>query len=476
MLKRKAACLDNELAFEELSISAIPPISQKHNTSKKLQVKKEPLKVRETGFWRWKWIITPPNMYVIHTRIGHDEPLTLGLGKSFHYNPYTDTYVVIPSAMQTIDIIVKCITKEKQGIKILAYLQWQISDFSIAYCKFDFSDQEPFRIINTQLSEQAKTTIIDQIATMNVEEVLTDKTPIIAALTKSLKTITNERESHAMGEDFGLKIITIQIKECNLSSEKLWRDLQAPFRLQQEKTARISQLSMQNEVLQKELESRYLKETTESEITTAIEHVKQSKETEILILKLAEESIRLSKEQENAQHKKTLQTELALHLINEESRLATMKMQVTRQAIKQEMMLKKQAFALKLLIQEQDDLLEMKALEARLKRQQQTHQTENELEDANKQLKIAWREKEINLVHMEQDIRNQINQPDLLRRLIDKSADIAAEMPDIQELKVLQTTQNDVTLSTFITKMLAVAESFGISLPDQISDEKDKTS
>ena len=40
-------------------------------------------------------------------------------------------------AMQTIGIVANCITKEKQGINLLAYVQWQIADFSIAYRKLD---------------------------------------------------------------------------------------------------------------------------------------------------------------------------------------------------------------------------------------------------------------------------------------------------------------------------------------------------
>src|SRR5437879_4255601 len=32
---------------------------------------------RVTGFWRWKTVVVPPNVYVVHTRRGHPEPITL---------------------------------------------------------------------------------------------------------------------------------------------------------------------------------------------------------------------------------------------------------------------------------------------------------------------------------------------------------------------------------------------------------------
>src|SRR6187200_1715139 len=60
------------------------------------------VEVRVTGFWRWKNVVVPPNAYVVHTRRGHAEPLHLGLGVSFRYDPVTDAFLLVPSAMQTI--------------------------------------------------------------------------------------------------------------------------------------------------------------------------------------------------------------------------------------------------------------------------------------------------------------------------------------------------------------------------------------
>ncbi|MEK8020252.1 MAG: hypothetical protein VSS75_025550 [Candidatus Parabeggiatoa sp.] len=523
-------------------------------TSEELQLQKEPIKVHETGFWHWKRIIVPPNVYVVHTRIGRDEPVTLGLGKSFRYNPYKDAYLVVPAAMQTIGIVARSITKEKQGLNVLAYLQWQISDFSIAYKKLDFSDsRDPLGIVNAQLGEQADAAIKDKIATMSVEEVLTDKAPIIEELTTRLKTVTEGR-SHEDGltqhEGLGIKIVTVQIREALVSSEKLWQDLQAPFRHQQEQTARFSLLTMQNEVHHKELESHRLKEISEAETNAAIEEVKQNKQTEAFEFKIAQESIRFTKEQESVQEKiqleeqttltmhasklrlqvqeqemaqktlqleeetalakqtseqrlktqearlahdtqlgalqqeqakaleqarldnegdkqqKTWQTEEALHALDEENRLNEANMLAEQQRLEQEKEIKQQAAALQLLIQDQDDLLEAKILEARIVRERQARLAKLELKEANNRIKHAQLEKEMVLLREQQEIRNLINESDLLRRLIDNAADIADKLPDIQELKVLQT-GGEMTfdmLSTFLAKILAVAEHLGVPL------------
>ncbi|HNC43508.1 MAG TPA: hypothetical protein PLU80_05050, partial [Acidobacteriota bacterium] len=98
------------------------------------------LDVRVVGFWRWKTVIVPPNAYVVHTRRGHSDPLHIGLGISFGFNPYSDSYLVVPSAMQTILINANCICRELQGLLVQGYVQWIIGDFATAYKKLDFSD------------------------------------------------------------------------------------------------------------------------------------------------------------------------------------------------------------------------------------------------------------------------------------------------------------------------------------------------
>src|SRR6185312_3036552 len=51
------------------------------------------VEVRVTGFARWKTVLVPPNAFVVHTRRGKAEPLHVGLGVSFRYNPATDSYL-----------------------------------------------------------------------------------------------------------------------------------------------------------------------------------------------------------------------------------------------------------------------------------------------------------------------------------------------------------------------------------------------
>jgi flotillin len=361
---------------------------------------------------------------------------------------------------------------------------------------------------------------------MGVEEVLTDKAPIIEELTARLKAVTEGRqEAGGQSEGLGIKIVTVQIREALVSSEKLWQDLQAPFRHQQEKTARISLLTLQEDMRQKELEARQSAETSEAQTMVEIERIKQSKQTEAAELKLTEEGIRFTKEQESLRHKtqleeqttvtrqeseqrlqtltakmeqerklaalqrsqkealerarldneaenrqKTLQIEQALHALAENTRLAELELQAEQERLRRAETLKQQEAALNMLLQEQADALQGKILETRLAREQQETLAKLELDEAANRVTLALREKEIALTRLQQEVRNLINQTDLLSRLVDKLPEIAAQMPEIQELKVLQTGSGDAafdTLAAFVTKVLALAESLGISLPGE---------
>src|SRR5205807_1999944 len=168
---------------------------------------------RITGFWRWQTVVVSPNVYVVHTRRGHAEPLHVGIGVSFRYDPATDAFLVIPAAVQTLLINARCICAERSGILVQGYVQWIIDDIRTAYRKLDFSDPaDPMRIVNVQLREQAEAALKDKVATMSIDAVLSDKQPINEELTTRLRAVAEGGRESDSG--LGLKIVTVQIKEA----------------------------------------------------------------------------------------------------------------------------------------------------------------------------------------------------------------------------------------------------------------------
>jgi len=211
------------------------------------------LDIRITGWWRWKNVIIPPNAYVVHTRRGHDEPLHCGMGISFRFDPVTDTFIAVPASMQTIIINANCICRERQGILVQGYVQWIIDDFKTAYRKLDFSDAEdPMRVVNVQLREQAEAAIKDKVASMSIDDVLADKQPIIKELTARLRHVA---EGDGADKGLGLRIVTVQIKEAVVCSPRVWEMLQRPFRSERSKEARLAELTNEGVVLARESEA-----------------------------------------------------------------------------------------------------------------------------------------------------------------------------------------------------------------------------
>ncbi len=192
--------------------------------------------VRVTGFGPWKTVLVPPNAFVVHTRRGHQEPVHIGLGVSFRYNPLKDSYLVVPGTMQTILLNAYCICRELQGVVVQAYVQWIVQDIAVAYQKLDFGDSsDPMKLVNLQLKEQAEAAIKDKVATMSVHEVLSDKQPIIEELTARLRDVAEG--------GLGLRIVTVQIKEAIVSSTRLWENLQKPYRAEQNQIAQLAELN-----------------------------------------------------------------------------------------------------------------------------------------------------------------------------------------------------------------------------------------
>lgn len=264
--------------------------------------------VRVTGFWMFQTVVVPPNMYVVHTRRGHVKPLDIGLGLSFRYNPYTDAFLVVPSSLQTILISANSICKELQGILVQAYVQWIIQDIEVAYQRLDFSDTEdPMRVVNVQLREQAQAAIKDKVATMSIRDVLSDKQPIIEELTRRLKVVA---EGSGDDKGLGIRIVTVQIKEAVVSSKSLWENLQKPFRATQSAAARLAEIEEAAKIAGRELAER-----------EATERAELKTEAELARLRAEKQALDYDRERIEAQRRLKLDQETEAQRI--ESALAT---------------------------------------------------------------------------------------------------------------------------------------------------------
>jgi regulator of protease activity HflC (stomatin/prohibitin superfamily) len=341
--------------------------------------------VRISGFYRWKNVVVPPNAYVVHTRRGHEQPLHCGLGISFRFDPFTDSYLVVPSAMQTIIINANCICRERQGILVQGYVQWIIQDFKTAYRKLDFSDVvDPMRVVNVQLREQAEAAIKDTVSTMSIEDVLSDKQPIIKELTTRLRHVA---EGDGQDTGLGLRIVTVQIKEAVVASPRVWEMLQRPFRAERSKEARLAELTHEAVV-----------NLREAEAEKAAAALRIAAEAEVARLQAESAATTFDRDQ------------------GERARRAQVEAETLAKAIAHE-----------------KDKLEKEAALSRLRLEQRLIEEGMTLEAQNRQA-----EREIALEAARRKVDNDLSATALQMKLIESLPTIAEKMPHPKELKSFQ--------------------------------------
>lgn len=289
--------------------------------------------VRITGWWRWRTVIVPPNAHVVHTRRGHDKPLHIGLGVSFRYNPAIDSFLVVPGTMQTILINAHCICRELQGLLVQGYVQWIVADFATAYKKLDFTDvEDPMRVVNVQLREQAEAAIKDKVATMGIDEVLSDKQPIIEELTARLRHVA---EGEGTDKGLGLRIVTVQIKEAVVSSRRVWENLQKPFRAERARIARLAEIESETVIAARERVSERERETAELENEAELATLRASKEALVFEREQEEALRRVLREQDVARQTSAQMHESALHGFELETVRITKEAELARQRAKE---------------------------------------------------------------------------------------------------------------------------------------------
>jgi flotillin len=389
--------------------------------------------VRITGFWRWKTVVVPPNAYVVHTRRGHSQPLDIGLGVSFRFNPAKDSFLVVPGAMQTILINAHCICRELQGLLVQGYVQWIIEDFATAYKKLDFTDAEdPMRVVNVQLREQAEAAIKDKVATMSIDDVLSDKQPIIEELTARLRQVAEGGGGSDKG--LGLRIVTVQVKEAVVSSARLWESLQKPFRAERERIARLAALGTEEALGRRELEVEQARERARLESDGELAGLRARKEAEAYDREQAEGLRRQQREAEDAR---------TLAAIRHESALQSAELDKARLAIEAEL--------------------------ARLKQEAEAAQRKRgvlaavEVADAERAAVNRQARVELELLEGRQRVHNTLTPANVQARLVELLPSIAEKLPQPQELRSVSFgggagAQEGQALTTLVAQMMTLLD------------------
>jgi len=391
--------------------------------------------VRITGWWRWKTVVVPPNAHVVHTRRGHARPLHIGLGVSFSYNPAKDSFLVVPGTMQTIMINAYCICKELQGLLVQGYVQWIIADFSTAYRKLDFTDvEDPMRVVNVQLREQAEAAIKDKVATMGIDEVLSDKQPIIEELTARLRSVAEGGGGSDTG--LGLRIVTVQIKEAVVSSKRVWENLQKPFRAERARIARLAELEAETVIAARERVTERERETAQIETDAGIAKLRAQAEAETYDRDSIESARRAQREQE---------TERAAAQLRHATALQAAELEKVR-------------------IAHEAEVAQVRAREAAAAARLEA-ETKLAVDDLRRAAVNRQTEAELRFLEIRQRIANETSQGNLSARLIEALPLVAEKLPKPSELRAISIgngsgAHDGQALASLVAQLLALVDGF----------------
>ena len=387
--------------------------------------------VRITGWWRWRTVVVPPNAHVVHTRRGHDKPLHIGLGVSFKYDPGKDSFLVVPGTMQTILIDAHCICRELQGLLVQGYVQWIIADFATAYKKLDFTDvEDPMRVVNVQLREQAEAAIKDKVATMGIDEVLSDKQPIIEELTARLRHVAEGEGDSDKG--LGLRIVTVQIKEAVVSSRRVWENLQKPFRADRARIARLAEIESANVIAARERTAEKEREAAELETHAELAGLRAKHDAEVFEREQAAALVRVVREQDVSRRRAAQVHETMLH----------------------------DAELDKVRIAKEAEVAQARAVEAAKARR-----AESEVAVALAELEraAANRQAELELAQLErrQRIANEVSVAAIQARMIEALPAIAEQLPKPAEARTITIGGGgDAGVAGLVAQVMAVLEGF----------------
>ena len=368
---------------------------------------------RVTGFWHWKTVVVPPNVYVVHTRRGQAEPLHLGLGMSFRYDPATDAFLVIPAAVQTLLINARCISAERQGVLVQAYVQWVVDDIRTAYRKLDFGDSaDPMRIVNIQLREQAEAAIKDKVATMPIDAILSDKQPIIEELTTRLRGVAEGSREGAVTSGLGLKIVTVQIKEAVVSSTRLWENLQKPFRASREQIARMAEMETQEAISRQELTNRQSRESAQIETERRLETLRAEQVREVYDREQVEQERRHQVEQGSEKARRLADEELVIQQHDLDARRIARELEDVRRQ------------------------LDLERARAELQRLQA--ETAIDRENLDHAARSKREERDVEVLARRRVVENDLSESHVKAQLISRLPEIAQAMPKPEELRSIQ--------------------------------------
>lgn len=206
---------------------------------------------------RWGRVSAKPSEYLIKLRRG--KVVAQGAGLSVRLWP-ADTCTILPTSIQRTSFVADQITAEKVGVAVTGIAVFRIADPMLAFRMLDFTEgSDGVDQLATILREMFIGAARRLVANMSVDQCLTQRKESIAQeLMREIQPVVSGSGRPDDGTDrgWGVVIDTIEIQDVRILSEKVFADLQAPYRCSLELERRKSTVERDLQIHQREVGAR----------------------------------------------------------------------------------------------------------------------------------------------------------------------------------------------------------------------------
>lgn len=191
-------------------------------------------------------VVAGPAEYLVHQRMGRLRHL--GRGAAAWVVPGLDRAYLIPLSARTVSFEAEQITLENQGVAIAGFAIWSVSDPEIAGTSIDFADPDhAIDLLGERLREVVEAAIRREVANQTLDDVLRKRAAITGLLTDELLSVASE---------WGLRIVTAEVKSVTILSRQLFENMQAEFRNEQRLASSRSALEADAAIAEAEAEAQ----------------------------------------------------------------------------------------------------------------------------------------------------------------------------------------------------------------------------
>lgn len=207
---------------------------------------------------RWGFITANPSEFLIVLKGGKVDTRRSGQGVHFWKWPW-ESIAIVPTSLQQVAFVADQVTQEKVGVTVSGLAVYRIVNPMLAFRVLNFSYAE-------RASEKLAATLRDMfvgasrrlIANLTLEECMQKRKEAIASfLMDEISPVVSGRGSSDDDTDQGWGVVldTIEIQDVQVQSERVFADLQAPFRTALASRAEQAELQRKREVAERKAES-----------------------------------------------------------------------------------------------------------------------------------------------------------------------------------------------------------------------------